>query len=204
MAKNSADQLLEFGEVRRGQLGIVIQNLTTELAEAFELDEQQRGVLITQVRKGSSAAKAKLISGDIILKVDGYAVTTAAELRNLVGAARIGDTLKIDLIREGKTKKFNVKVGDAVNEVLEAKDIHPRLEGAELKDAKNDSGVEITAILKGSPSAQSGLMVGDRIVAINRVLVVNYNQLAEVAKRSKGKLLLRVIRGNSPFYIVLN
>ena len=88
--------------------------------------------------------------------------------------------------------------------VLEAKDIHPRLEGAELKDAKNDSGVEITAILKGSPSAQSGLMVGDRIVAINRVLVANYNQLAEVAKRSKGKLLLRVIRGNSPFYIVLN
>ncbi len=204
MAKNSADQLLEFGEVRRGQLGIVIQDVTTELAEAFELDEQQRGVLITQVREGSSAAKAKLMSGDIILKVDGYAVTTAAKLRNVVGAARIGDTLKIDLIREGKPKKFNVKVGDAVNMALEAKDIHPRLEGAELKDAKNDAGVEITAILKSSPSAQSGLMVGDRIVSINRVLIANYEQLAEVAKRSKGKLLFRVIRGNSALFIVLN
>ena len=204
MAKNSADQLLEFGEVRRGQLGIVIQDVTTELAEAFELDEQQRGVLITQVREGSSAAKAKLMSGDIILKVDGYAVTTAAKLRNVVGAARIGDTLKIDLIREGKPKVFNVKVGDAVNMVLDARDIHPRLEGAELKDAKNNAGVEITAILKGSPSAQSGLMLGDRIVSINRVLIANYEQLSEVAKRSKGKLLFRVIRGNSALFIVLN
>ena len=87
---------------------------------------------------------------------------------------------------------------------LEAKDIHPRLEGAELKDAKNDAGVEITAILKSSPSAQSGLMVGDRIVSINRVLIANYEQLAEVAKRSKGKLLFRVIRGNSALFIVLN
>ena len=69
MAKNSADQLLEFGEVRRGQLGIGIQDVTIEIAEAFGLDEQQRGVLITQVREGSSAAKAKLMSGDIILNI---------------------------------------------------------------------------------------------------------------------------------------
>jgi S1-C subfamily serine protease len=204
MAKNSADQLLEFGEVRRGQLGIVIQDVTTELAEAFELDKQQRGVLITQVKEGSSADKSKLMSGDIILKVDGYAVTTAAKLRNVVGAARIGDTLKIDLIREGKPKKFTVKVGEAVSLVLKAVDIHPRLEGAELKDAKNESGVEITAIMKASPSAQSGLIVGDRIVSINRVLIANYEQLAEVAKRSKGQLLFRVIRGNSALFIVLN
>lgn len=204
MAKNSADQLLEFGEVRRGQLGIVIQDVTTELAEAFELDEQQRGVLITQVKEGSSAAKSKLMSGDIILKVDGYPVTTAAKLRNVVGAARIGDALQIDLIREGKPKKFTVKVGETVNLVLKAVDIHPRLEGAELEDAKNESGVEITAIMKGSPSAQSGLMVGDRIVSINRVLIANYEQLSDVAKRSNNKLLFRVIRGNSALFIVLN
>ncbi len=204
MAKNSADQLLEFGEVRRGQLGIVIQDVTTDLAEAFDLDGQERGVLITQIKEGSSAFKASLMAGDIILKVDGKKVATAAKLRNIVGSSRIGDSLKLELIRDTKRKKITVMVGESVTMTLKAFDIHPRLDGANLKNAKNDSGVEVEKIIEGSKASQSGLMVGDRIVSINRVLISNYRQLSEVARRSNGKLLFRVLRGNSALFIVLN
>ncbi|WP_297292610.1 Do family serine endopeptidase, partial [Oceanicoccus sp.] len=89
MAKASVDQILEYGEVRRGQLGIIIQDLTHDLAEAFDIDKQQRGVLIAQVQSESAAEKAGLLPGDIVVSVDSKAVETSAQLRNEIGRRRI-------------------------------------------------------------------------------------------------------------------
>ena len=90
---------------------------------------------------------------------------------------------------------------DAYNK---ASDIHPSLEGAKLKNSVNEKGVDVVSISNGSPASQSGLRPNDRIVSINRVVIENLEQLTEVARQSKGSLLVRVIRGNGALYIILN
>ncbi|MDG1292624.1 MAG: PDZ domain-containing protein, partial [Pseudomonadales bacterium] len=203
MARNSSDQLLEHGEVRRGQLGVIIQDMTSSLAEAFELDAQQKGVLITQVQEPSAAHLAGLEAGDIIVTVNGKIIAAASQLRNAVGGARIGDKLQLELLREGKERKVTVVVGEQVNLLSSAKKIHPRLDGAELQNAEDGSGVMVSSLANDSNAATSGLRVGDRIVSINRVLVNNLEQLTKVANRSSGKMLVRIIRGNTALFIVL-
>lgn len=203
MAKNSTEQILEHGEVKRGQLGVVIQDMTAELAEAFDLDKQQKGVLVTQVRGDSAAEDAGIEAGDIIIAVNGKRVDTAAKLRNVVGGKRIGDSLKVELLRDGKKRKIKVRVGEQTALFSKAGKLHPLLEGAELQDLESEDGVKVLSIAKGSQAAMSGLRAGDKIVSANRVMIANLEQFAELAKRSSGKLLLRVIRGNTALYIVL-
>lgn len=203
MARNSSEQILEHGEVRRGQLGVIIQDMSPELAEAFELDPQQQGVLITQVREGSAAEDAGLEAGDIVIEVDGKEIDSAAQLRNAVGAQKVGDKLKLTLLREGKKRTIKVSVGEKQDVFSSAEKVHPRLAGAELRDIDDEDGVRVVDIARGSAASSSGLRVGDIIVSVNRVRVANLEQLAEVAKHSQSKMLLRVIRGNSALYIVL-
>ena len=204
MAKNSADQLIEYGEVKRGQLGVQIQSLTKELAEAFGLDSQQKGVLISKVTEGSSAESAGLLADDIIVAVNGKTIDSTSKLRNFVGGARIGEVLQIKIIRESKELIISVPVGKKMDAYNKASDIHPSLEGAKLKNSINEKGVDVVSISNGSPASQSGLRPNDRIVSINRVVIENLEQLTEVARQSKGALLVRVIRGNGALYIILN
>ena len=204
MAKNSADQLIEYGEVKRGQLGVQIQSLTKELAEAFGLDSQQKGVLISKVTEGSSAESAGLLADDIIVAVNGKTIDSTSKLRNFVGGARIGEVLQIKIIRESKELIISVPVGKKMDAYNKASDIHPSLEGAKLKNSVNEKGVDVVSISNGSPASQSGLRPNDRIVSINRVVIENLEQLTEVARQSKGALLVRVIRGNGALYIILN
>ncbi|MDG1938929.1 MAG: DegQ family serine endoprotease [Pseudomonadales bacterium] len=204
MARNSSEQLLEHGEVRRGQLGVIIQDMTASLAEAFDLDPQQKGVLITQVQEASAAQQAGLEAGDIIVGVDKKTISSASQLRNAVGGARIGDKLKLEFLREGKKRKLTVKVGERANVFATVKKIHPRLEGAELQDAEDGRGILVKKLASGSNASMSGLRVGDRIVSVNRVAVASLEQLAKVAERSTGKMLVRIIRGNTALFIVLS
>jgi serine protease DegQ len=204
MARNSSDQLLEHGEVRRGQLGVIIQDMTSSLAEAFDLDAQQKGVLITQVQEDSAAYLAGLEAGDIIVMVNQKAINTASQLRNAVGSVRVGDALKLELLREGKKRKMTVVVGERRDLLSRANKIHPQLNGADLQDASGGNGVVVADIIDGSNASASGLRVGDRIVSVNRLAVSNLKQLAKVAERSSGKMLIRIVRGNTALFIVLS
>lgn len=204
MARNSSDQLLEHGEVRRGQLGVIIQDMTSSLAEAFNLDAQQKGVLITQVQEDSAAYLAGLEAGDIIVMVNQKAINTASQLRNAVGSVRVGDALKLELLREGKKRKMTVVVGERRDLLSRANKIHPQLNGADLQDASGGNGVVVADIIDGSNASASGLRVGDRIVSVNRLAVSNLKQLAKVAGRSSGKMLIRIVRGNTALFIVLS
>ena len=203
MARNSSEQILEHGEVRRGQLGVIIQDMSPELAEAFELDAQQQGVLITQVTEGSAAQDAGLEAGDIVIAVDGKAIDSAAQLRNAVGAQKVGDKLKLTFLREGKKRQLKVSVGEKLDSFSSAEKVHPGLAGAELRDIDDEDGVRIANVARGSAASSFGLRTGDIIVSANRVRIANLEQLAEVGKHSQGRMLLRVIRGNSALYIVL-
>lgn len=203
MARSSIDQILEHGEVKRGQLGVMIQDLTRELAEAFDIDSQQRGVLIAEVQEDSAADKAGLKAGDVVISVDGEPVDNSSQLRNEIGQRRIGDSLKLTILREGKTRVVKAKVGEAQGTVASSETMHPFLEGAVLKASEKVKGVEVVDIAQGSKAASSGLRPGDIILSANRVRVDSLDELRKAAKMSDKRLVLRIKRGNAALYLVL-
>lgn len=203
MVKNSADQILKFGAVKRGQLGVVIQDLTPDLADAFSIERGQRGVLIAQVQPNSAAAKAGVQAGDIVISVAGKTIESAAALRNEIGALRIGDVIKLTVLRDGKSRIVDVKIGEPVADVASAQAIHPFLAGADLQARDDGRGVQVMAIQPGSAAQSAGLQVGDVIVSANREEVHNLEQLKKAAKVSSERLLLRVIRNGMALFLVL-
>jgi Do/DeqQ family serine protease len=203
MVKNSVDQIIQFGAVKRGQLGVVIQDLTPDLAEAFSIEHGQRGVLIAQVQPESAAAKVGIQAGDIVISAGGRAVENAAELRNEIGSLRIGDTIKLTILRDGKSKLFDVKVGAPVAEAASADAVHPFLAGAALQPRQDGKGIQVMEVQPGSPAQSAGLQAGDVIVSANRVDVHSIEQLKSAAKASQQRLLLRVIRNGVALFLVL-
>jgi Do/DeqQ family serine protease len=203
MVRNSVEQILEHGEVRRGQLGVIIQDLSPEMAEAFELGEQQQGVVIARVQENSAAEKAGLKADDIVTAVNGKSIHSAAQLRNAVGGKRIGDTLDLQVLRAGKKKAIKVTIGERETLAKNVSTIHSAFEGAVLEDLESGEGIKIASVVNGSRAAETGLRGGDVIVSANRVRVSTIAQLTEVGQRSSGNMLLRLIRGNSALYIIL-
>ncbi len=200
MMKSSLEQILEHGEVQRGQLGVIIQDLTPELAEALEIKDVQRGVLIAQVQEGSNAAKAGLKPGDVVTRIDGKAVNTGAQLRANVGSRKIGEDVSLDLIREGKEKSISLKIGKAEHKGGESQ--VKLLAGTRLHDSPDGEGVVIADLQPDSPAAQSGLQAGDLIVGANRNRVHNMSEL-QAAARGANRLLLQIVRDGSTFFAVI-
>ena len=112
MARLAMEQIIEYGEVRRGRLGIVIQDITPDLAKGLRL-ESLDGALISQVVPGSPAAGAGLEPGDVIHSIDGKEVRGVADLRNEVGLRRIGEEVELEISRRGKKRKVTLAIGPA-------------------------------------------------------------------------------------------
>ena len=130
------EQILEFGEVRRGLLGVSISNLSAETAEAFGIESDNlQGALVQEVFPDSAADKAGIEAGDVIIAIDGEPVADASELRNTIGLKRTGESVTVELLRDGKTRRVKATLGSAKDatvaaESAPAEDIHPRLAGA--------------------------------------------------------------------------
>ncbi|MGB5210807.1 MAG: DegQ family serine endoprotease [Gammaproteobacteria bacterium] len=201
MIKVVMDQLLEFGEVRRGLLGVNIYTVTPDIAKAYGVDEIS-GALISQVVPDSAAYKAGLEPGDIITSVNGEKIKSATELRNAIGMQRVGAKVRLEIVRDGDTRNLTAELGEGVTsaEPVTAADIHQGLAGAELTDADTASGgpagVLVASVANGSPAAQRGLRAGDVIVAVNRQRVANVQALRDAAEGSPS-LLLNIKRGNT-------
>lgn len=203
MAMASIEQILEHGEVRRGQLGVVIQDLTPELAQAFDLDDQRGGAVVADVQEDSAAEKAGLKEGDIVIAIDGKPVASSAELRNAVGLRRVGDSIKLKVLREGKARQLKAVLGEARSAVDgNGQSQHPLLEGVSLKNSEDGRGVRVVEIAPGSP-VFAKLAAGDLIVSVNRQRVENLREFAEVADQNQQAMLLRVIRGRYATWVVL-
>ncbi len=202
MASNSVGQIVEHGEVKRGQLGVVIQDLTAELAQAFGIKGDQRGVVVAEVQKGSGADRAGVQPGDVVISVDGRVTESSAQLRNEIGARRIGDSVRLTLLREGRSKSVTVKIGEPAAVVASSDSVHPYLEGATLTPDESGRGVVVSALAAGSIAAGSGLRVGDMIVSVNRQPVTSVDGVKKAAGKSK-QLLLRIMRGNAALFLVL-
>ncbi|WP_448566466.1 DegQ family serine endoprotease [Thalassotalea ganghwensis] len=203
MAKSSMEQILEHGEVKRGQLGIGIQDVTPDLREAFDLENGVMGVLVSNVVEGSPADKAGIKSGDIILSIDGQASQTTGQLRSQIGMRAIGEQVTIKLLRDNKEYTLRAKVGKPQSLTASNTKLHPALEGVKFENTPNNEGVIVTQLAPNSTAAYSGLRVGDIIVAANKRRVSDIESFNTALSRSSHSVLLQVNRKGNSFFIVI-
>jgi serine protease Do/serine protease DegQ len=205
MAKSIMEQLVSFGAVKRGLLGVSIYSVTPDIAQSLGLKDTN-GALVSEVVEGSPAAKAGIRPGDVITSVNGDAVRTNSELQNAIGLLRVGSKVEVGIVRDGRPRTVTAVITEATTAASaapgSAPDIHRGLEGAQLADAPDAGGVLVRAIEPGSPAAQSGLRPNDLIISANRTPVSNVKQLREAA-RGANSLVLTVRRGTTALLIPL-
>ncbi len=205
MMKSLVDQIIEFGEVRRGLLGILGSNVDAALAEAME-SEVNKGAFVSEVNPDSAADKAGLQPGDIIVGLNGRTLNSFEELRAKVASLGAGAEIELTIVRSGETMTKQVTLGDAGGTVASAEDIHPALEGATFangQDNDGNRGVEVSEIEARSPAARIGLRQNDVIVGVNRQRVNTITELTSVIERADGVIALNVKRGQTTLYLVI-
>ena len=200
MARSITDQLVKFGSVKRGLLGVSTYTVSADIAQVYGLANAQ-GALVTQVVAGSAAEKAGIRTGDIITGVNGVSVKTPTELRNTVGMLRVGDKVDLELLRDGKPQRVMAVISappatTTASTAAKPADIHQGLEGASFTDAPDAGGAVVRSVDPGSPAAQAGLRASDIIVGVNQSKVGSVQQLKERAQ-STPTLVLEVRRGNA-------
>ncbi|WP_413692438.1 DegQ family serine endoprotease [Psychromonas sp. KJ10-2] len=205
MVKNLMQQLLEFGEIRRGILGIKGGEVTPELAQSFDLDVNY-GAFIYQVTPDSAADKAGLKAGDVITAINGSNIKSFAALRAKIGSLSAGKEITLKVLQEQEVKTISVILGGE-DDNLQAKAPIVIFEGATLKDAEEGQmtpGVNVLAIEKESEAERIGLLKNDVIIAVNRTPVKNQQQLLSALTESTKVRALNIMRNNRPIYIILN
>ena len=207
LAINISEQILKFGKVKRGILGVSAQDLTPNLAKAFGLTVRS-GVLITEIRKNSSASKAGLKTGDVITAVDGKKVNRANDLRNIIGLTPVGQSLKFTVLRNKKTEFVKIEISE--NKELANLKINPRLEGISFKEIKKGmreygiiEGLIVSTINKNSIAFRNGIRKNDIILSINNIAVKSIKDVHELSRKNKDQIVLNVRRGNRSAFILL-
>ena len=203
MAKASMTQIIRHGEVRRGQIGIGIQDITPDLRRAFELKNGQRGVLVTEVAEGSPAEKAGLNAGDVILEVNGQTTTSTAQLRSQIGMEAVGERVKLKILRNGKTRQLKVKIGEPEAFASTNQALHPLLAGAQLHNSPDGQGVQVANLAPNTKAAYSGLRPGDIIIAANKQRVYNIESLRRTLQSNASSMLLQINRNGASLFIVI-
>jgi serine protease DegQ len=207
MARYVMNQLAEFGEVRRGTLGISVQDLTGELAGAFDLEKGQ-GVLVAEVAEKSAADKAGLRAGDVILSIAGYSARNAQEFHNYEGQFPVGEKLELEILRDGREKSLKVEVEElrAVNgEEVDRRLAGGRFEELPLKQRTTRiRGVLLLSLKPDTQLARRGLRPGDIITGCNRMSIQDLDEFEDVIKSVRGSLFLEVRRQGNDYVVRLD
>lgn len=215
LVREVTEQLLADGEVRRGYIGIQLQDLDPNLAEAFGVAEGV-GAVISGVVPDSPAAQAGVKEGDVVVSANGKPVRSANELRNAVGLRKVGETVELEVVRNGKREQLKVEVAarEAEAEAVAgaaAEVRNPLFSGATLGDMPPEfplygeiEGVLVFAVEPDSRAWRSGLREDDVVTEVNRRPVASLQAFLKAVEEAKtSSLLLRVQRGSAAAYMVL-
>jgi serine protease Do len=205
MMNNLTDQILEFGEVKRGMLGVQGGEITSELAEALGY-ESSKGAFVSQIVPDSAADKAGLLAGDVIISINDKEIDSFSELRAKVATLGAGKKVKLGIIRDGEKQSFNVTLGEQADVKTTADKLHEGLTGAELTNTNaSDSvqGIKVTSIKEGSSAEAYQLLQGDIIIGVNRQRVKNIAEFRKVVENHTGVLALNIQRGERTLYLVI-
>ncbi|MBO0404804.1 serine endoprotease DegQ [Enterobacter bugandensis] len=205
MAKTLAQQLIQFGEVKRGLLGIKGMEMSADIAKAFNINVQ-RGAFVSEVLPNSGSAKAGIKSGDVIVSLNDKPLSSFAELRSRIATTEPGAKVKLGLIRDGKPLNVEVTLDKSTSSSASAELIAPALQGATLSDGllkDGTKGIRLDTVEKSSPAAQAGLHQEDVIIGVNRNRVQSIAELRKVLESKPAVIALQVMRGNESIYILL-
>jgi len=211
MAMSIVEQLLEYGEIRRGMLGVRITDLTPDVVEALDL-EVSAGAVVSSVEPDSPAQAEGIEAGDVIVAVDEHIIKSASDLRNTIGLTRAGEEVTIGLVRENRRLDFDVRIGNAgtTAEAGIRTDERSVLEGAQLSNIPESheaygevQGVLVSAIEQGSRAYRSGLEAGDIITAVNRQPVSSRSQMLALLEDISGTVALNVRRGEQLLFLIV-
>jgi Do/DeqQ family serine protease len=209
MALQVMDHLVEYGEVRRGRLGVTVQDLTPDLAQAFGIP-QIRGAVIARVEPGSTAERAGLKEGDVVLSVNDRRVRNATELRNAIGLLRVGTEVTLEVVRDNRRQTVAAMVAEIEAATIEGARLDRRLQGASFGDMTEVSrlhgrvqGVLVVSVEGGSPAARAGLRDGDVVLSVNRQAVASVEDMRRLLPGDGQRLLLNIRRDEGAFFLLL-
>jgi serine protease Do/serine protease DegQ len=209
MVSRLMNQIVAHGSVRRGQLGVAVQDLTPDLARAFNIPAD-RGAVIAQVSPRSAAARAGIKEGDVVLSINDKPIRDGNGLRNAIGLLEVGEAARLEILRDGKPMILDAKIGEYVPAKAQGDAINPRLAGVTFEDIGPNSplggrgvrGVLVAKLASGSPAARAGLQRNDVITAVNRQPIASTDDLRQIASRSEG-LVLNLLRGQGELLLML-
>ena len=211
MARSVMNQIITFGSVRRGLLGVSISIITPEIAETYDLDNTS-GAFVTEVASGSAAEAAGLQIGDVIVSVDGESMDGPGALRNAIGLLSPGDTVTVGYLRDGSLLSASATLGErpSPGQAQALSEFAPEFGGADLatnNEARGDfngtEGVLAITVEPGSAAYENGLRTGDVITHINRQRVRNLGEAREIIAEARSSVILQVARGNRGVLILM-
>lgn len=204
MVKSLTSQMVEYGQVKRGELGIMGTELNSELAKAMKVDAQ-RGAFVAQVLPGSSASKAGIKAGDVIVSINKKPVTSFSSLRAQIGTLPVGSKMELGLIRDGQTLAVKVELQQGNQNKIDSGNIYTGIEGAALSnyEYKDVKGVKIDSVKPKSAAAGIGLKKDDIILGVNQQPVRNLGELRKILDAKPSVLALSIQRGESNVYLIM-
>ncbi|MGD9509001.1 MAG: Do family serine endopeptidase [Geminicoccaceae bacterium] len=208
MARSVMDQLLRFGSVRRGRIGVVIQDLEPDAAEQLGLAPDQ-GALIARVEPGSPAEQAGIRAGDVVLTADGHPVRGSSELRNRIGLVEAEKDVRLEILRSGRRQTLSVRV-TPMREAAGEPGGEADLAGARLQPIPPEhpaygriDGVLVAAVRRGSAAAAAGIRRGDIVLGVDGRSTASVAELENALSQASGPVRLDLLRGGRQLAVVL-
>lgn len=210
MAQSVMQQLIEYGNVRRGALGIGAQDITPELASAFGLNIS-KGAVVTQIIPNSPAEKAGFQIGDVITAVNGSEVKNANDVVNAVGFVRVDSNANISVLRKNKSITLSAVLLDPKKRAQASEAMDPFFYGVSLKDFTllspvhgDIKGVLVVTVDDDTNAWRSDLRPGDVITSANQQKISSIAELKKIAADAKDNLLLNVLRGPGAVFLIIS
>lgn len=210
MAKEVAQQLIKFGSINRGLMGIFVQHLTPELAQAMGYAENFQAALVAQVNQNSPAEQAGLKPGDLIIRINETKITQATQVKSTIGMLRAGSQARLTVYRDGKEMILTATVTDIKKHEQQLQTNDPFLYGLAFKNFEQDSplhghiqGVQITGAAEISAGWRAGLRPGDIIITANKQPTPDVTALKQIVGQQPKQLLVQVLRGPGALYLLI-
>ena len=210
MAKEITQQIMKYGSVHRGLMGIFVQHLSPEIAQAMGYKDDTQGALVTQVNENSPAEKAGLKAGDIITRINSTEITQSSQVKSSIGLLRVVAEVQLQILRDNKQLTLKATVTDMKKHEQKLQSSNPFLYGLALRNFEEKSpthgdvrGIQVVGASETSAGWRAGLRPGDVIVSANRQDVKNIADLQTLAHGEKNQLLVKVLRGAGALYLLV-
>lgn len=209
MVKSLVNQLIEYGSVKRGLLGVLVQNLTPSLADAFGHPGLE-GALITRISPDSPAQAMGLQPGDVITAVNNQPVKTSYQVRNIIGLLRVNSPITLQINRDGKPLTVTTQLVDPKKQAAQVKADNPLFYGVTMRQFDQQMpayghvrGVQVLNVEPATDASRANLLPGDVIVSANLKPIQTLSMLDEILTKKPEELVLNVLRHGGAFFLVL-